>query len=518
MTHLLKKTDADAIEEFGTDESGIYQAEGVEAVWYPQTEAEVAEVLAEANRSGRLVTTSGGGTGITGGRVALHGGWVLATQDLAEPMARDCSRITQNQFGREYCIYLDEENAEVYAPAGIPLELLGEMLPEPLLYPPDPTEKSAFLGSTIVTNASGARTFHYGATRDWVLGLRVVLPTGDIVAVSRGEVKTADGILRFTAESGTEYTVPVPTYPMPEMKNAAGLYSAPDMDLVDLFIGSEGLLGVISEARLRLAQRPEEMIGQIAFFASEDDAMGFVNDLREAAKSGAMTVLSIEYFDAGSLDFMEYEPVEGKGYCAVYCEAAGSLDELDPLLEALEAHNCVEDWFAETPRDEQEQKEFRHSLPDAVNSYLRRHGSQKLGTDMVVPPDKFPEMLANYRAAGEAFSEQFPRDGKHVVIFGHIGNYHVHVNFITHSEAELSFCKGLYGKLAQQAVALGGTVSGEHGVGKKTILVNGRSIPYLEVMIGAGGLMQIARAKKAVDPNLILDLGNMVPREYFANV
>ncbi|MDI9585859.1 MAG: FAD-binding oxidoreductase [Acidobacteriota bacterium] len=512
---LKVRTEPEFIGEFVTDESGIFQASGVSAIWCPETETDVIEALRLANQQGILVTTSGGGTGITGGRVAVHGGVVLSTRDMREPLPREAERLEIERFGATYAVYVDRERKEAWVPAGMPLELLADLLPAPLFYPPDPTEKTALAGSTVATNASGARTFHYGPTRDWVLGLRVVLPNGDLVVAERDQVK-ADGLsLRFSSQSGTEYEIALPNYKMPSVKNAAGLYAARGMDLVDLFIGSEGILGVISEVHVRLAEKPEELVGQIAFFQTEDDALGFVDDMRAAARAGT-PVLSIEYFDANSIDFMQYEPTAGKGYCAVYVEVAGTLDDLASLIVALEEHNCVHDWFAETERDAKEQKEFRHSLPEGVNSYLRQHGSRKLGTDMVVPSDRFREMLALYREAGEQMAREFPRDGSHALMFGHIGNDHLHVNFVTHSPEELERAEELYGELAKKAVAFGGTISGEHGVGKKTILVDGRRIPYLEVMVGREGLLEIARAKKVLDPGLILDVGNMVPADYLA--
>jgi len=220
---------------------------------------------------------------------------------------------------------------------------------------------------------------------------------------------------------------------------------------------------------------------------------------------------------------LEHEVLAGKGYgAAVYTEVVGTLDELDPLIAALEANDYAADWFADSSEEELEQKEFRHSLPDEVrhslpdevHSYLRRHNSQAWITDFAVPAEKFPEMLQAYHAAGAVLREKFPREGEHYLVFGHIGNYHLHVEFIAHNPEELAMAKQIYGELARQAVAWGGTVSAEHGVGKKTLTVDGRTMSYLELMYGKQGVMEIARAKKALDPNLILNVGNMVPRSY----
>ena len=519
MISVLKKhTDPTVLEQFMTDESGMFHASGLEAVYYPESEADLAQIMSAANDETSLVTLSGAGTGITGGRVAIYGGTIIATEHLCAPQPRDTPPTTAEVYGRSYTIYVDEARKQAIVPAGIPIEVLAEMLPVGLLYPPDPTETTALIGSTVATNASGARTFHYGPTRDWILGLRVVLPSGEVLSINRGEL-FADGEMTFTSDSGRQYSFPLPSYSMPPIKNAAGLYAQPGMDLVDLFIGSEGILGVVSEATIRLTEQPENIISDIAFFNSEAEALNYVEDIREAAASGAMTVLTLEYFDGNSLEFIDHEAVTGKQYrAAVYVEVVGTMEDLDPLLGALEINNCADDWFAEPGQEATEQKDFRHALPEGVNSYLRQQGSQKLGTDFVVPPAKFPELMRLYHEAGQAFGSKSARPGKHYLLFGHIGDCHLHFNFITHNEGELAFAKQLYVQLAQQVVEWGGTISGEHGVGKKTVNVGGQTVPYLELMYGREGLREIARVKRALDPNLILNIGNVIPREYLAEV
>jgi D-lactate dehydrogenase (cytochrome) len=175
--------------------------------------------------------------------VATSGGLVMSMMALREakppPQGQgDFERLEAEHYGQQYAIYLDRARLEALVPAGMSLELLDKMLPPELYYPPDPTEATATLGGTIATNASGARTFHYGATRDWVLGLEIVLPTGEPLTLNRGEVTERDGFLRFG-----DHAIPVPQYHMPELKNAAGLYAKPGMDLVDLFVGCEAFWG-----------------------------------------------------------------------------------------------------------------------------------------------------------------------------------------------------------------------------------------------------------------------------------
>lgn len=516
---ITRRNDPDTLEAFGTDESGLYTACDLEAVLFPQSSAEVAEVLAEANARHLPVTISGGGTGITGGRVATAGGWELATEDLRCAESTGGETLECEQYGKRFTIQLDAERQEAWVPAGLSLEVLAKLLPAGLFYPPDPTEQTCLLGGTLATNASGARSFHYGATRAWVLGLTVILPNGDRLEVERGQVTAQDGKLTFTGASGQTYVVPLPGYASPALKNASAVFSRPDMDLADLFIGAEGLLGVITEAHLKLVPAPEELIGEIAFFATEAQALDFADTMRAAAQAGALTLLSLEYFDSRSLRFMKHEVLEGKDFGgAVYLELAGDLEALDPLMEALEAHGMVEDWFADTKADLHEQKAFRHSLPEGVNSYLRQQGSQKMGTDFVAPAENFRELLAAYHAAGQRFAAAFPREGEHYLMFGHLGDYHLHVNFLSHNADEMALVSELYAELAKTAIVLGGVVSGEHGVGKKTVLVDGVKVPYLQLMIGREGLLDLARLKASLDPNLILNLGNMVPLELYGEV
>jgi D-lactate dehydrogenase (cytochrome) len=193
-------------------------------------------------------------------------------------------------------------------------------------------------------------------------------------------------------------------------------------------------------------------------------------------------------------------------------EALGDRDDtLDAIFESCGRHAVVDDWSG--PPDQF--REFRHSLPEAVNSYVKQQHSYKLATDFAVPAAGFREIMRAYREADETFRKAFPRAGVHAVLFGHLGDYHLHFNFITRAEAEMAFAKQLYVKLARKAVELGGTISAEHGVGKKTVELDGRVVPYLQLMFGKDGLRQIAAVKRALDPNLILNVGNMVPEGLF---
>ncbi len=511
---MLTSRDPSVIERFLSDESNAFRAspDSVTAILFPETEQDIVDAVKSAAAKGERITVSGGGTGITGSRVPLSGGTVISLEKMLRCRTRDgCTGLVREGAAGPVRVMLDERKQTAHVAPGVSISELQSILPRNLIYPPDPTETSAFLGGTVATNASGARCFHYGPTRAWISGLRVVLPDGETADISRGECfADAEGKLEFRSLGGRQYSLRIPKYAMPEVKNAAGLYSMPGMDLIDLFIGSEGILGIVSEISMKLIPVLREPVSVLAFFYRYSDAMGYADALRSMKQRG---ILSVEYFDDNSLDFIrpQFPELDLGLEAAVMSEVkAESMDLLAETSELLARFNAAEDWCAATADDRRDMKEFRHSLPDAVNLYLKQHDSYKIGTDFVVPSGKFPEMMAKYREAGEGFRAKFPRPGVHYVLFGHIGDCHLHFNFITANGAERDFAKELYLGLAKAAVSMGGTVSGEHGVGKKALAVGGKTVPYLELMYGREGLEEIARVKRVLDPEGLLNPGNML--------
>jgi len=511
---MRRATDAQIIEQFLTDESNDFYAEGIAEVVYPECEDDVAALLAEATAADMPVTVSGGGTGLAGGRCAVHGGIVMAMDHMLGPEAADAEPVMVEHLGTEYTVALDREGLRARCPVAITLEALERLLAPELLFPPSPTEMTAMLGGAVACNASGARSFTWGKVHDWVQGLRIVLPDGDLLVLERGQVMADGRDFTVTTESGRELRFSAPSYQMPAVKNAAGLFARDGMDLVDLFVGCEGILGVITEVEVRLTERPE-FASDIAFFDTDDGALRHVEALRKAREEG-LPVISIEYFNHNSLRFMQDQPhVEPQYRSAIFSE----LDVSDPqALEGLEAvfeeSGPVDDWFADSEREMRAQRELRHSLPEGVNTYLRQRGSHKLCTDFATPREGFEQMLEAYRAAGDRFEQAAGRDGHFWVLFGHVGDYHLHVDYLIDTPEGFEVALREYAGLAQLAVSLGGTVTAEHGVGKKLMPVNGRRVPYLELMYGREGLEEIAAVKRALDPARILNLGNMVPREY----
>ncbi|HKQ54119.1 MAG TPA: FAD-dependent oxidoreductase, partial [Pyrinomonadaceae bacterium] len=205
---MLIKTKADEIQSYLADSSNMRGGHAARVV-FPENAAEVALVLAQATREQTPVTVAGAGTGIVGGRVPF-GGIVLATDRLNQ-----IKEITREGNG-----------GRAVAEAGVVLaDFQRAVAARGLVYPPDPTEWSCFLGGTVATNASGARTFKYGPTRNFIRRLEVVLPTGDVLDLERGRVRADDdGVLRLPLPGGRKLEARLPTYTMPRTRKHASAY------------------------------------------------------------------------------------------------------------------------------------------------------------------------------------------------------------------------------------------------------------------------------------------------------
>jgi|LSQX01.2.fsa_nt_gb D-lactate dehydrogenase (cytochrome) len=516
---MRRSSDLDLIEQYAADESNTFFAEDVEAVVFVETAQDVAAIMREANASGTLVTVSAGGTGLTGARVATHGGLIVTMELMRHIEARPgFEMIGAEHQGVDYTLAVDRASGRAWCPPAITLDAVESLLSPHLLFPPAPTERSAMMGGVVAENASGARSFMHGATREWIEALEIVLPGGEMLHLSRGDVLADGRTLRFHSDEGTAYEVQAPSYDMPDTKNAAGLFAADGMDLIDLFVGSEGLLGVITAVLVRLTPRPT-LFSDTAFFGSEEAAIAHADRLRAAAREG-LPIISIEFYDPGALRFMAAQPhVKPEHRAAIFTEIdADDFDHVEALAEIISESDPLDDWFADSDREREAQRDFRHALPESVNTWLRAHGTDKLCTDYAVPAEAFGAMMDAYHQADDAFLQVTGRPDSSTVLFGHIGDYHLHVDFLPADAAEEDASMEQYIFLAQTAIGLGGTITAEHGVGKKTLPIGGRRVPYLELMYGREGLEEIGRAKLALDPNAILNVGNMVPREMLEEI
>ena len=470
-----------------------------ERLFLPESTADVAEILREAYEKGTAITISGARTGTVGGAIPF-GGSVVSLERLNN-------------------IELDKNAKRIKCGAGsILIDVQKAAEAAGLFYPPDPTEWSCQIGGTIATNASGARSFKYGATREFVEALTIVLANGDVLNIRRGQnISDSDGIIELTTDSGAVVKFKVPSYIRPNVrKNVSGYFNKEPLDAIDVFIGSEGTLGVITECELSLLEKPEGFFSGIVFFHDLADLMSFVDAAKKMSfetrsadpdLNGADASL-IEFFDANSLRFIHEKfpetPENMAG--AIFFEQETAAETEDELLEkwndTLEKHNADLDvsWFTTGEADREKMREFRHALPVSVNERIAKYKQKKVGTDMAVPDDKFRNFLKFYK---EAFNHS---DIDHV-IFGHIGDSHLHANLLPKDAAEAAKARHLYGRCIAQTIMLGGTVSAEHGIGKL-------KRHYLYVMMGERYMNEMAEIKRAFDPKGILGRGNMFDEKY----
>ena len=338
-------------------------------------------------------------------------------------------------------------------------------------YAPDPTETTASIGGTIATNASGSRSFRYGSTRRHVLRLRVALMDGRVLDVHRG----------------AKIDFEVPALPLTDTtKNTAGYPLAPGMDWIDLLIGSEGTLGIVTEAELQLLPAPADVLAGIVFLISDGAALDVVNAWR-----GIPGLRMIEYFDARSLDFLRphYSEIPGRA------EAALLIEQENGDIDFWADHAPKDSWFAVSDQDRERFRRFRHALPELVNDAMRRRGFMKLGSDYAVPIARNHQMLTFYH-------QELNRQALDYVIFGHIGDAHVHVNILPKSQPEFDAGQQLMIEFARHAVRLGGTVSAEHGLGK-------RKAHLLELQFTPAEIDAMKTVKRRLDPQWLLNRGNL---------
>lgn len=381
-------------------------------------------------------------------------------------------------------------------------------------FSPDPTEASATIGGMVACNASGARSYLYGATRKHVTGLRVVLHDGQILSIKRGQVFSEKRILNITTEQNNTLHIELPKYDMPVTKNASGYYIEDNMDAIDLFIGSDGTLGVITEIELQLLPLPEYIWGVSCFFENIDDSVDFVVNLRDKLKN----IAAIEFFDGDALEILRKQKEENAGfahlpdvdkymnaaiYMEIHCtEESTAIKELKELGSIMveSGGNSENTWVARNNADRDRLIFFRHAVPESVNMLIDKRKKNnptitKLGTDMSVPDENLADIMKIYR-------DILKETGLQSAIWGHMGDNHLHVNILPRNDEEYKTGKELYGKWAEIVTKLGGAVSAEHGVGKL-------KSEFLTVMYGEKHINEMAEMKKEFDPMALIGAGNM---------
>jgi glycolate oxidase len=439
--HVL--VDPDRMEPYAQD--AVKEKFPPEAVLLPLTAEEIARVLKLANEERFPVTARGGGVGYTGGAVPIEGGIVIGTDrmnQIKEISADDLYVVTEPGV----TTYALQQAVEAHG----------------LFYPPDPASyKDSFIGGNIAENAGGIRSAKYGVTKHYVLGLEVVTPTGEII------------------QTGGRVT-----------KNVTGF------DLTGLICGSEGMLGIITEATLRLLPLPEATGTVRATFQSMKEACACVARFSRAR----ITPVAIEVLDRNAIAAVEAEyafGLEANAGALLLVSVDGSREEVETNSRVVE-QILLEGGASQLMRAGDREAEDRlWDVRRALSPAIKKFGTMKFNEDVVVPRSRVPELVERVEEIGL-------RHQTFVVNFGHAGDGNIHVNFMCDRDDvdAVSRARLAVRETFSLAVELGGTISGEHGIGYV-------KAPYLEMAIDAPTIDAMKRIKRALDPNGILNPGKM---------
>ncbi|HRU38825.1 MAG TPA: FAD-binding oxidoreductase [Candidatus Goldiibacteriota bacterium] len=465
------KLSGEHIERYLQDESNL-KSTGISGVCMPGGAADLSFFL---KHNTEPFTVYGGGTGITGGATA-NSGILISTENM--------DRIS-----------LDARARTISAGAGTRLNSLYEAAGAAgLWYPAGPTEKTATIGGNAATNAWGAGSYKYGSIRNFIIGLEIVTPKGDFIEFERGQ---------FTAK-GSRFRTPLGSFeicPLPErngLKSSAGLYMREGMDLIDLFIGSEGILGVITGLKLKLLDAPVNIHGFMVPFDGEDEALSFIGRMKEV-KDRYMP-LSIEYMDADSVMLLakKEKKLEKTGVLVfIELEETKGVD-VEVFSGIMEAAGADIDSVSvsSSPSREGFIWKVRESLPQQVNEIIRHNRMRKISTDFSVADEKAGDMIELYRSALE-------RTRVRHVLFGHAGNNNLHINFMPENDSQAGEAMEIYDYLASRIGAMGGSISAEHGIGKL-------KKKYLRHMFDEKEITGMKKVRDFFDPEGICCPGTML--------
>lgn len=504
-----------------------------ESIIFPKTEEEIIASVKECSIKNIPITTQGARTGLAASAVP-SGGHIINLSRMNNVVGARYDKeqdrfFIKTQPGvllaeiRKYLLNKsfitsnwDEES----------IEALNHMEKNGWFYSTDPTETSASIGGMAACNASGAKSFRYGSTRDHVESIRVVLADGEVLSLKRGQSYAENGRFKLVTESGRTILGELPKYKMPNVKkNTSGYYNKPNMDMLDLFVGSDGTLGIISEIEIELNKTQKSNWGVTIFMPDEEKALDLVRALRGEKILDDLTPIilkpsAIEFFSHKALEMLRYQQKTNPAFSsiqeikecyhtAVFIEIEGDSD--DEIWEGIEELGDVivklggdeqATWVSNNSISLEKLHNFRHACPECVNMQIdeaKKTDSTitKLGTDMSVPDEKLKEVMKMY-------NDDIEKNQLHAVIFGHIGDNHLHVNIIPRSEQEYKMGKELFLEWAEKIAAMGGAVSAEHGVGKL-------KVPFLQKMYNDEELNEMRELKELFDPERLLNRGAIFP-------
>ncbi|MBI9011547.1 MAG: FAD-binding oxidoreductase [Clostridiales bacterium] len=510
-------------------DASLLQGHAEELV-FCHTTKEVKVLLDECYMNQKPLTIQGAMTGICGGGVP-GGGCILNLSEM-----NDVKGMSYNETSDTFSIKV--------AP-GLLLKDLNNLLlsqkintsnwtdedkrtyesfikAKPKFFPPDPTEVMASIGGMVACDASGACSFKYGSTRDYVESIKVVIlieGVSEVVTIKRGHYTYKEINTLFHCD------MPLPRWRVHNkyLKDVAGLYYTDDMDLVDLFIGSEGLFGVITEVELKLINTPEIKMGLMLFLDKTDKMIDFINWLRGDNISDIESLTekpcAIEYFDKHTFemlnDFRDLKTEisqlpsisdlhQGGLYLEFHLNEEALLDDvMAQLFDSLNTFgiNEAEQWLALESSDYDKLKNFRHSVPECVNILVANQKLieptiNKIGTDMAVPNEALHDVLTMYQTDSKNKKIK-------TFVFGHIGDNHLHVNIIPKDYNEYSMSLDLVKAWGNQVIKWRGTVTAEHGIGKL-------KKELLKQMMTHRDIESMKTIKKIIEPSGLINQGTLL--------
>ncbi len=418
-----------------------------DGVLFPRSEEDVSKILFYCNEHLISIIPRGAGSGFTGGALPANGGIVLAFE-------KHMNKIKE----------IDMENlVAVVEPGVVNMDLQKAVEEVGLFYPPDPASQDySTIGGNVSENAGGMRAAKYGITKDYVMALRAVLPSGEIIKAGKRTIKDVAGY------------------------NTAGI-----------LIASEGTLAVITEITLRLLPKPKLSKTAMGVFPSIESAM---NAVYKTMASG-ITPVAMEFLDNLSIRAVEEKFKKGLPVDAgaiLITDVDGSLEDdlnfqLEKLEEKFKENGCIE--FKKAANDT-EAKDIWFARRNASQS-ITIYGSKKLNEDITVPRSKLPLLLQEIAKVSEKYNVKIP-------CFGHTGDGNVHTNVMVDgsSKEQLEIGHKAIEEIFQITVDMGGTLSGEHGIGLS-------KAPYMHIAFSDAEIGLFRSIKKAFDPNNILNPGKM---------
>ena len=443
--------DVENMEKYGSDETEDLQF-FPEVIVKPATPTEISQILILANEYHIPVTPQGARTGLSGGALPVYGGIALSME----------------RFNK--ILFLDERNLQITTEPGVITEVLqNTVIEKGLFYPPDPASKgSCFIGGNVAENSGGPKAVKYGVVKDYVLNLEVVLPTGEIIWTGANVLKNATGY-----------------------------------NLTQLFVGSEGTLGIITKIVLKLIPYPKYNLLMLVSFCSATKACEAVSEIFRAG----LTPSALEFMERDAIDFvLNFNTdininIKDNIQAHLLIEVDGNsidilMQECETISVIVEKFECDEVLFADTEREKNDLWKMRRKVGESV-----KQNSVYKEEDTVVPRAELPILLEGVKKIGAKY-------GFRSVCYGHAGDGNLHVNILKGELSDEQWNQNLpegIREIFRLVMDLGGTLSGEHGIG----LVQK---PFMNIAFSEIQLNIFRSIKALFDPNYILNPGKVIDR------